>query len=65
MAHGNTVKADLHASQVLPAINAIRADGITSLNGIARELAARRIRTARHGKWTAVTVRNLLARKIA
>jgi DNA invertase Pin-like site-specific DNA recombinase len=56
------VSADAHAAQVLPAIAAIRAGGMTSLHAIAAELNRRGILTARGGQWYATTVRNTLAR---
>ena len=40
----------------------IRASGITSLKGIARELNARGILTARRGHWYATSVKALLDR---
>jgi DNA invertase Pin-like site-specific DNA recombinase len=61
-AAGNREKADKFAAQLAPVIEAARADGITSLEGIAAELNARGILTARGGQWYATTVRNLLAR---
>jgi DNA invertase Pin-like site-specific DNA recombinase len=61
-ANGNRAAADKFASQLAPVIEAIRIDGMTSLEGIAAELNARGILTARGGKWYATTVRNLLAR---
>jgi DNA invertase Pin-like site-specific DNA recombinase len=54
--------ADRHAQDVLPIIEAIRSQGVTSFNGIAAELNRRDILTARGGQWHATTVRNLLAR---
>jgi hypothetical protein len=54
--------ADCHARDVLPIIEDIRAAGITTLKGIASELNARGILTARGGEWYATTVRNLFAR---
>ena len=45
-----------------PIIADIRASGITSLKGIARELNARGILTARRGHWYATGVKALLAR---
>ncbi len=59
---GNQVKADKFAAQLAPVIEAVRADGITLLEGIAAELNVRGILTARGGRWYATTVRNLLAR---
>jgi len=55
-------KADRHAQDVLPIIDDISAAGITGLRGIAAELNARGILTARSGQWYPMTVRNLLAR---
>jgi DNA invertase Pin-like site-specific DNA recombinase len=67
--HGNAqgiaaarAKADRHAAQVLPVIEAIRAEGITSQTAIARQLNERGILAPRGGQWTATAVRNLLAR---
>jgi DNA invertase Pin-like site-specific DNA recombinase len=54
--------ADQHARDILSVINDIRRAGIVSFKGIARELNAREIRTARGGAWHPSTVRNLLAR---
>jgi DNA invertase Pin-like site-specific DNA recombinase len=54
--------ADEHARDILPVIEDIRRSGITSFEGIARELNNREIRTARGGAWHPSTVRNLLAR---
>ena len=61
-ADANRAGANQHARDVRPVIEAIRADGTTSLKGIAVELNARSIPTARGGRWYATTVRNLLAR---
>lgn len=55
-------KADEHARNVLPEIDAIRGGGITSLNGIANALNRREILTANGGRWHATTVLNLLRR---
>lgn len=54
--------ADRHAAQVKPVLAAIRAEGVTSLLGIAAELNARGILTARGGRWYATSVSNLLSR---
>jgi len=54
--------AAAHTAQVLPVIEAIRAEGITNLHAIAAELNRRGILTARSGQWYATTVRNTLAR---
>ncbi len=54
--------ADRHAQDVLPVIDDIREAGVSSLKGIAAELNARGILTARRGQWHPTTVKNLLAR---
>jgi hypothetical protein len=54
--------ADRHARDVLPVIEDIRAAGITTLKGIAAELTARGILTARCGVWDATGVKRLLER---
>ena len=51
-----------HMTRVVPVIEAIRAEGTTSLHGIAEELNRRGILTARGGGWYATTVRNLIDR---
>lgn len=55
-------KADAHAAQVRPIVEAIRAEGVETLSGIARELTARGVLTARGGAWDASRVRCLLLR---
>jgi hypothetical protein len=55
-------RADAHARDVLPVIEDVRASGITSLKGIAGALNRRGILTPQRGKWTATSVRRLLAR---
>jgi DNA invertase Pin-like site-specific DNA recombinase len=54
--------ADRHAQEILPIIEDIKAAGITSLRGLATELNARGILTARGGQWYPTTVHNLMAR---
>jgi DNA invertase Pin-like site-specific DNA recombinase len=54
--------ADAHARNVLPIVRQLQASGITTLLGIAGELNARGIRSARSGRWYASSVSNLLAR---
>jgi hypothetical protein len=56
-------KAAAFRTTVLPKIEAIRASGITSLSGIARELARRGVKTAAGGAWTAQSVKNLLQQR--
>jgi DNA invertase Pin-like site-specific DNA recombinase len=55
-------KADRHSANILPVIREIQNTGIKSLRGIARALAARGVRTARKGAWTAVQVSDILGR---
>lgn len=57
-----TANADAHAHDIATVIEAIRKDGITSLNGIAGQLNTRSIRTPRGGRWQATSVKNLLER---
>jgi DNA invertase Pin-like site-specific DNA recombinase len=54
--------ADNFAQDLMSVIADVRAKGITSLNGIARELNEREILTARGGKWYPTTVANVMAR---
>jgi len=51
------------AANVLPIIREIRTSGHTSHNAIAAQLNARKVATARGGKWAHVQVRQILARK--
>jgi len=55
-------KADAYAADLKPIIQDITKAGIVSLGGIAKELNARQIKTARDGEWHKATVANLLAR---
>lgn len=57
-----TASADAHAADLRPDIEAIRAAGIVSLNGIAGELTRRNVPAPRQGAWTATAVRRTLAR---
>jgi len=59
---GSRRAADRHAANMLPVINDIRAAGITTYSGIARELNAREIRTRTGRQWHPMTVRNVLTR---
>jgi DNA invertase Pin-like site-specific DNA recombinase len=56
--------ADAHARQVAPVVAAIRAEGTTSLLGIANELNRRGILAPAGGRWWATSVSNLLAREL-
>jgi hypothetical protein len=49
---------------MLVVIEDIRGAGVKTLHGIADELNAREIRTARGGWWHPTTVRNILRRQI-
>lgn len=53
--------ADQFAHHVVEIVDALSAEG-KSLRGIARELTARGIRTARGGAWTAASVTNVIRR---
>ena len=56
-------RAQAFAQRVLPIINSIKSQGMTSLREIAAELPARGVQTARGGsQWHASQVGNLLAR---
>lgn len=55
-------QADMFAENVVPIIEAIRASGIKTLQGIADSLNARGIQTRRGGEWHPMTVRNILKR---
>jgi DNA invertase Pin-like site-specific DNA recombinase len=50
------------AANVMPIIKEIQASGHTSQNAIAGQLNARKVATARGGKWTHVQVRQILDR---
>ena len=54
--------ADKRAAGVAKTIEAIRGEGVTSANGIAKALNERSIATPRGGLWTARSVLNLTAR---
>jgi DNA invertase Pin-like site-specific DNA recombinase len=55
-------KADQHAADLSPVIEALRSDGITSLGQIASALNERGMLTPRGGQWHKSSVRNLLNR---
>lgn len=57
-------KADEFATSIGPIAQDLRDQGF-SLNKIAIALTDKGIRTARGGRWSATTVRNLLARQTA
>ena len=54
--------ADAFAEGLRDTVGRIRATGVTGLAGIASELNAQHMRTARGGAWHASSVRNLLER---
>jgi DNA invertase Pin-like site-specific DNA recombinase len=67
---GNSASAKVRAEQsskrasdLEPVVNAIRAEGATSLRQIAAALNNQKIPTARGGEWSAVQVQRLLARR--
>jgi hypothetical protein len=55
-------QASKRASDLMSVIDAIRAEGATSLREIAGALNDKRIPTARGGEWSAVQVQRLLSR---
>lgn len=68
-AKGNTaavsaikLKADKHAMDLRPVIEALKIQGITSLGGIAKALNERGMLTPRNGTWHKTSVGNLLTR---
>jgi len=60
----NARNANRFATNVRPVIERIQASGITSLRGIAKELAARNVATARGGQWTPVQVTAIMRRAV-
>jgi DNA invertase Pin-like site-specific DNA recombinase len=54
--------ADKRAARVKSEIAELRAEGVTSLEGLAAGLNAREVQTPRGARWHASSVRNLLAR---
>jgi DNA invertase Pin-like site-specific DNA recombinase len=68
-AKGNTAaltvikaKADSHATNLKPVIDSLKAEGITSLGGIAKALNERGMLTPRGGIWHKTSVSNLMKR---
>lgn len=53
-------RAGRRAADLAPIVASIRAEGVTSLNGIAQALNARGIPTALGGRWSAVQVSRVL-----
>jgi hypothetical protein len=58
-------QADRRARALTPITEEIRATGVHSYSGIAAQLEARGIRTARGGRWAATQVRDIVLRKPA
>ena len=68
-AKGNTAaleaiktKADSHAANLRPVLESLKAEGITSLGGIAKALNRRGMLTPRGGSWHKTSVSNLIVR---
>jgi hypothetical protein len=61
-AAANRKLAEDFARNVMPVVEQLRRAGTTTLQGIARALNERGVRTAHGGAWYATSVRNLLAR---
>lgn len=57
-----SANADRHATDLLPIVGQLRAEGITSLGGLADALNARGMLTPRGARWHKSSVRNLLNR---
>ena len=55
-------KADQHAANLRPVVEALKAEGVASLAGIAAQLNERGMLTPRGATWHKSSVRNLLAR---
>jgi hypothetical protein len=58
-------QADARARVLAPIVAEIRAAGVHSYRGIATQLNARGIPTARGGRWAATQVRDIVLRKPA
>ena len=59
-AEARRVKTLARTADLLPVINALRGQGITSATGLAKALNDRGIPTTRGGRWQAVQVQRLL-----
>ena len=55
-------RADIAAQRLLPAIQRVQSQGISSLHGIAAGLNALGVATVRGTKWTPTAVRRVLER---
>jgi hypothetical protein len=58
-------QVERYTANVLPIIREVQAAGHISFNAIAGQLDARKVATARGGRWTHVQVRQLLQRAFA
>jgi hypothetical protein len=58
-------QADIRAQALAPVIAEIRATGVRSYKGIAAQLDARGVPTARGGRWAATQVRDIVLRRPA
>lgn len=64
-AEARRAKAEFRARDILPTIQRLQAEGITSASGIARALNDQGIPTPRGGTWQAVQVQRVLTRAAA
>jgi DNA invertase Pin-like site-specific DNA recombinase len=55
-------KADRHARNLKPVIEALKSEGINTLSGIAHQLNEREMLTPRGRRWYKASVKNLIAR---
>jgi len=62
MVAARSTQARQFAANVLPIVREIQSAGYASFNGIAGQLNARKVSTARGGRWTHVQVRQILSR---
>jgi hypothetical protein len=54
--------ADEHARSLLPVLRALRAEGLVTIEAVARALNDRKVLTMRGSRWHVSSVSNLLAR---
>jgi hypothetical protein len=57
-------KASKQGRDLMPLIQAIQAEGATSLRQVASVLNGRKIPTARGGEWSAVQVQRVIERRV-
>lgn len=55
-------QADAYVRKILPVVQTLQAQGVTSLSRLAKSLEAAGVSTQRGGQWTAAGVRNILLR---